>query len=87
MDLERLKTELYDFKHSKLKELDQINYYLNFDLLKEITFSAFDRKTKTYVETVRVEKYETSFSGGRNYLLINKQNDTIARFEINEWMN
>ncbi len=86
MDLERLKTELYDFKHGKLKKLDQLNYYLNFDLIKEIAFSAYDRTTETNVEKVRIEKYETSFSGGRNYYLINKQNDTIARFAINEWM-
>ncbi len=86
MDLERLKTELYDFKQGKLKKLDQLNYYLNFDLVKEIAFSAYDRETETNVEKVRVEKYETSFSGGRNYYLINKQNDTVASFAINEWM-
>ena len=86
MDLERLKTELYDFKRGHLEKLDQINYYLNFDLVNEIAFSAYDSETETNVEKVRIEKYETSFSGGRNYYLINNQNDTIARFDVNEWM-
>ena len=85
--LKNLKKELVDIKDGKLEKLSQRTYYLTFDLIREINFSAYDIESKTNVDKVRVEKYETNFSGGRNYYLINKENDTIARFDVNEWMS
>ena len=85
--LKTLKKELLDIRDGKLEKLSQRTYYLTFDLIREINFSAYDSESKTNVDKVRVEKYETNFSGGRNYYLINKQNDTIARFDVNEWMS
>ena len=85
-NLEKLKKELLKVKSGKLEKLTERTYYLTFDLISELNFSAYDNETKSNAEKVRVEKYETNFSGGKNYYLINKEHDTIARFSVNEWM-
>jgi hypothetical protein len=86
--LKKLKKELLSIKNGKSEKLTQrTSYYLIFNLIREINFSAYDNKTKSNTEKIRIEKYETNFSGGRNYYLINKENDTIARFDVNEWIS
>tara|TARA_R110001592_G_scaffold301634_2_gene573044 strand:- start:4565 stop:5161 length:597 start_codon:yes stop_codon:yes gene_type:complete len=83
---EKLKKELLEIKSGKLKKLTERTDYLTFELIREINFSAYDNETKSNAEKVRIENYQTDFSGGKNYYFINKGNDTIAKFSLNEWI-
>jgi hypothetical protein len=83
---EKLKKELLEIKSGKLKKLTERTDYLTFELIREINFSVYDNETKSNAEKVRIENYQTDFSGGRNYYFINKGNDTIAKFSLNEWI-
>jgi len=83
---EKLKKELLQIKSGKLKKLTQRTYYLTFNLIREINFSVYNNETKSNAEKVRIENYQTDFSGGKNYYFINKGNDTIAKFSVNEWI-
>ena len=84
--LNKTKTKLLNYKHNGKEDLKEIKEYFQFSLLREIDFSAYDNQTNSMVQKVRIEKYETSFSGGRNYYFLNNANDTIARFDRTEWM-
>jgi len=84
--LNKTKKVLLKYKSNGQGDLSIIKKYFLFTLLREIEFNAYDNQTKSKVQKIRIEKYETSFSGGRNYYLINKTNDTIAIFYRNEWM-
>ncbi len=75
-----------NYQRDGKEDLNEIKEYFLFALLREIDFSAYDNQTKTKVQKVRIEKYETNFSGGRNYYLMNISNDTITRFGRTEWM-
>ncbi|WP_430467932.1 hypothetical protein [Winogradskyella ouciana] len=86
-NLEKLKKDLLNIKNGNSEKLTERTYYLIFDLIREINFSAFDNKTKSDIEKIRIEEYETNFSGGNNYYLINKKKDTIARFTVNHWIS
>ncbi len=80
------KAELMDIENGKIDSLTTETYYLTFDLLRTIDFSIVDIKTKSKIKKVRIELYETEFSGGRNYYLIGDKKDTLASFDVNEWM-
>jgi hypothetical protein len=84
--LTKNKAELINIEHGKADSLLTETYYLTFDLLRTIDFSIVDNKTKSKIKKVRIEQYETDFSGGHNYYLIGDKKDTLARFDVNEWM-
>jgi hypothetical protein len=84
--LTKSKTELINIENGKADSLSTETYYLTFDLMRTIDFSIVDNKTKSKVKKVMIEQYETDFSGGRNYYLIGDKKDTLARFDVNEWM-
>jgi hypothetical protein len=85
--LKKTKAKLVGNKKGKEVDLRWIKEYYIFDLLREIDFDVYDNRKKEKIDKVRVEKYETNFSGGRNYYFLNKKNDTIARFDITEWIS
>ena len=84
--LYKVKKELLKYKTDGQGDLNDLKEYFLFELLRKIEFSAYDNKTKSKVQKIRIEKYETSFSGGRNYYLMNKENDTVAKYSRNEWI-
>jgi hypothetical protein len=84
--LTKNKDELINIKNGKADSTLTETYYLTFDLLRTIDFSVVDNKTKSRIKKVRIEQYETDFSGGRNYYFIGDKKDTLARFDVNEWM-
>ncbi len=85
--LKKIKNDLVLIRNGETDSLSMRTYYLTFDLLRNIDFSIYHNEQNSKIEKVSIEKYETNFSGGYNYYLINKQNDTIARFDVNEWMS
>lgn len=85
--LKKTKEKLVNYKKGKEVDMGWIGRYYIFDLLREIDFDIYDNQKKSQIEKVRVEKYETDFSGGRNYYFLNKKNDTIVRFDVNEWIS
>jgi|GEM_PF-5092764 len=85
-DLEKTIQELIAFKNYKIDSLTIDTYRLTFEFLRNIDCSIYDYETNLKVDKIRIEKYETEFSGGYNYFLISNEKDTIARFHINEWM-
>lgn len=84
--LSETRNEFLNYQRDGKEDLNKIKEYFLFALLREIDFSAYDNQTKSKVQKVRIEKYETDFSGGRNYYLLSKADDTIARFNRTEWM-
>lgn len=84
--LHELKNELMEIKSEQADSLSMVSYYLIFDLLRNVDFSIYETETKNNIEKVLIEQYITDFSGGRNYHLIDRKNDTVALFQINEWM-
>jgi hypothetical protein len=84
--INELKTKLSKYKNGAKIDLKWIKEYYIFDLLREIDFDIYDNQKKTEVKIVRVEEYETDFSGGRNYYLLTKTNDTIAKFDALDWI-
>jgi len=84
--LNEIKNDLTAIKKGETDSLSMRTYYLTFNFLRDIDFSIYDNDKKVKVEKVRIERYETNFSGGRNYYLIDRKNDTIAQFNVNEWM-
>ncbi|WP_452218332.1 hypothetical protein [Lacinutrix undariae] len=84
--LQKLKEELLEIKTSEKSNFSKNMFNLSFHWLKEIKFYGFDDNTDSEIIKVLVEKYETNFSGGTNYHLVNEKNDTIADFHFNQWM-
>ncbi|MBS1979275.1 MAG: hypothetical protein JST46_18035 [Bacteroidetes bacterium] len=80
------RAELINIKNGEADSLLTETYYLTFDLLQSIDFSIVDTKTKSKVKKVRIEQYETDFSGGNIYYLIGDKKDTLARFDVNDWI-
>ncbi len=84
--LNETRNKFVNYKRNGQEDLSRIKEYFLFALLREIDFSAYDNQTKSTVKKVRIGKYETEFSGGRIYYLLTKMNDTIAKFNRNEWI-
>jgi len=84
--INELKTKLSKYKNGKKTDLQWIKEYYIFDLLREIDLEIYDNQTESEVKIVRIEEYETDFSGGRNYYFLTKTNDTIARFDVLDWI-
>ncbi len=82
----KIKLNLIKIKNGDKKDFSLLSYRLSLHFLKDIDFSIIDNKTNTKVKEVRIENYETNFSGGKNYYLINKNNDIITHYNVNEWM-
>lgn len=89
--LEKLKNELVQIDKGNRDSLSFKSFHLNFLLLKNVEFSAYDKKSKRKASKIRVGKYLTKFSsgnssGGTHYYFLTKENDTIAEFRIREWI-
>lgn len=60
------------------------NFHFIYDLVKSINCKIV--VSKEDVVTVRIESYETNFSGGNIYYLLNKKNDTIQKYHLQDWI-
>lgn len=80
------RNKFLDYKQNEQEDLSEIKEFFLFKLLREIDFSAYNNQTKATVQKIRIVKYDTKFAGGRTYYLITKTNDTIARFDRNEYI-
>ena len=57
-----------------------------YNFVRNIDFIIFDQNSQTKVSKIRMENYETRFSGGHIYYLINKEQDTVAKYNLSDWM-
>jgi len=85
-DLNAVKGELVNIRNGSADTLTFKTYRFTFDLLQKIDFSIIDTRTKSKVKKVWIEQYDAGFAGGYNYLLIGDKGDTLASFEVNDWM-
>lgn len=85
-------------KHVNLthRELQQINVIevdtlanrslpMLYYFIRNAKFSIFDKKKKSKITRVRFEKYESPYSSGHIYYLINKEKDTVAKYHLRDW--
>jgi len=89
--LKKMEKELVEIEKGKRDSLTFKSYHLNFLVLKELQFSAYDKVSKHKASKIKVGKYLIKFptgnsSGGTHYYLITKENDTIGEFQIREWI-
>ena len=89
--LQRLKKELKEIENGERDSLTFKPYHLNFLILKDLDYSAFDKVSKQKAHKMKIGKYFMEFtggnsSGGTHYYFITKENDTIAEFRIREWI-
>lgn len=84
--LQKLKNEIEKNKKKKTLELQIIPMYFPFELSEKLQFKVIDLRTNETISKIIREKYNTEFSGGRNYYLVNTKNDTIGRVHKNDYM-
>ncbi|WP_373060506.1 hypothetical protein [Zunongwangia sp. H14] len=89
--LEKLKKEVSEMRKGTRDSLSIRSYHLNFRLLRNVRFSAYDKSTKAKADLIKIGKYNVEFSsgnhsGGRHYYLITKEEDTLGEFIIRDWI-
>jgi hypothetical protein len=89
--LKKMEKELVEIEKGKRDSLTFKSRHLNFLVLKDLQFSAYDKPSKRKASKMKVGKYLIKFSsgnssGGTHYYLLTKENDTIGEFEIREWI-
>jgi hypothetical protein len=84
--LNDIKNELVKYRRREIDTLSADMFHFTFRLVQSIDFSTADSQTKSKANKIRIEQYNTGFSGGHNYYLIGDKKDTLARFFVNEWM-
>ena len=82
-----LQKELLKIEKGELDSVSSQNYFMIFNLIRNIPFTIYDQKTKTNVSKISIENYTTPFSGGHIYYLINKKHDTLAKYHFQDWKN
>lgn len=80
------KKELVLFRKGKISNVSSNNYYMLYHFVKNLEVAIFDQSTQTNVSEIRMENYITNFSGGNIYYLINKKQDTVAKYNLSDWM-
>ena len=83
----KLQKELIKIENGEIETITSKNFFMLFDFIKNIDFEIFDNPSNSKISKVRVEHYETNFSNGNIYYLINKKLDTIAKYNIQNWSN
>ena len=59
--------------------------YLPFELIMHMRFELVDLRKHKPVLKMFVESYTTDFSGGRNFILMNKM-DTLETVHVRDWI-
>ena len=95
--IEKSKNDVYFIRYlkqkenllNKIKERESIFYcdYLLYDLLMNIPYKAYDKYSKVEVSKIILSDYYSGWSGGSEYFLLNKRNDTIAYNGFQRWVN
>jgi len=80
------KKELILFRKGEISNVSSNNYYMLYHFVKNLEVAIFDQSTQTNVSEIRMENYTTNFSGGNIYYLINKKQDTVAKYNLSDWM-
>jgi len=95
--IEKSKNDIYFIRYvkekenllNKIKERESIFYcdYLLYDLLMNLPYRAYDKYSKLEVSKIILSDYYSGWSGGSEYFLLNKRNDTIAYHGFQRWVN
>ena len=80
------KKDLVLFRKGEISNVSSNNYYMLYHFVKNLEVAIFDQSTQTNVSEIRMENYTTNFSGGNIYYLINKKQDTVAKYNLSDWM-
>lgn len=84
-DVLQLQKELLDFENAQIDTIKNNNFYMIYHLIRNIKFNVLDIKSNTNVDKIRIENYQTTFSGGHIYYLINQKLDTLAKYHLQDW--
>lgn len=84
-DVGFLKEELTLIQKGEMDTVSNTNYYMLYHFIKNLDFVIFDQKSQSNIEKIRMENYQSDFSGGHIYYLINKKQDTIAKYNFQDW--
>jgi hypothetical protein len=82
----KFQMELLQIKNGQRDTVSSNNFFMIYHFIRDLGFIVFDQETQTNVNTIRTENYETNFSGGHIYYLINKEQDTVAKYNLSDWM-
>ncbi|WP_033959716.1 hypothetical protein [Psychroserpens jangbogonensis] len=61
--------------------------YIMYELLMNLSYRAYDKYTKMEISKIILSDYYAGWSGGSEYYLLDKKNDTISYKFINRWVN
>jgi len=78
--------QLLQIKNAELDTITSTNYYMIYHFIRNTDYVIYDQNTEKKVSKIRVENYEATYSGGHIYYLISKDRDTLARYNLNDWM-
>ena len=81
----KFQMELLQIKKGTLDTVSSNNFFMIYHFIRNVDFIIFDQVSNTKVKTIRMENYETKFAGGHIYYLINKDQDTIASYNLSDW--
>ena len=85
--LNETKRKIIEYKNGGKPDLRWIKRNYIFNLIRELDFEIYDNRNNSEVKSIIIEKYETDFSGGHQYYFLNKDNDTIAKYNIRDWIS
>jgi hypothetical protein len=74
---------------NQISEKESIFYcdYIIYDFLLNLPFNAYDKYKEIVVPKIVLSDYFSGWSGGSEYFLLNKRNDTIAYHGFQRWVN
>jgi hypothetical protein len=61
--------------------------YIIYDFLLNLSFNAYDKFDKNEVPKIILSDYYAGWSGGSEYFLLDKKNDTIGSHRFQRWVN
>ena len=82
----KFQMELLQIKKGERDTVSGNNFFMIYHFIRNLDFIVFDQNSQTKVSKIRMENYETRFSGGHIYYLINKEKDTVAKYNLSDWM-
>ena len=81
----KLQKELLQIERAERDTLSSDNFFMIYNFVRNLDFIIFDQVSNSKVQKVRIENYKTKFAGGHIYYLINKQQDTLASYNLLDW--
>ena len=84
--LTQTRTRLGKIRNEALGRIEATSIFMPLKLAMKLDFQLVDSRTNDTTSKLLIENYDTEFSGGKNFYIVNSKNDTTARFHMNEFM-